>query len=86
MAAYGRTSLSIQSYQRQLVLLARALGDVPLRRLTPDHLNGYLTSPPVQLKADGTPKQASTISRTKSVIRCARTPGREKHSTLYPFE
>ncbi|MBI4589701.1 MAG: tyrosine-type recombinase/integrase [Candidatus Rokubacteria bacterium] len=69
MAADGRTPLSIRSYQRQLLLLTRALGDVPLSRLTPDHLNGYLTSSAVQVKTDGTPKQASTINRTKSVIR-----------------
>lgn len=69
MTTDGRTPLSIQSYRRQLVLLTRALGDVPLSRLTPDRLNGYLSSPAVQMKVDGTPKQASTINRTKSVIR-----------------
>lgn len=69
MAADGRTSASIQSYRRQLVLLTQALGDVPLTRLTSDGLNGYLTSAAVQLKTDGTPKQATTVNRTKSVIR-----------------
>jgi hypothetical protein len=69
MAADGRTLLSIQSYRRQLVLLTRAFGNVPLSRLTPDRLNGYLISPAVRMKADGTPKQASTVNRIKSVIR-----------------
>ncbi len=69
MTADSRTPLSIESYRRQLMLLARALGDVPLSRLTPDHLSGYLASPMVHLKADGTPKQASTVNRAKSVIR-----------------
>lgn len=69
MTADGRTTLSIQSYRRQLTQLGRALGDVPLSRLTPDRLNGYLTSPLVQMKADGTPKLVSTVNRTKSVIR-----------------
>jgi site-specific recombinase XerD len=69
MAADGRTSLSIKSYRRQLMLLIRALGVIPLSRLTPDRLNGYLTSPLAQMKADGAPKQASTVNRNKSVIR-----------------
>jgi integrase/recombinase XerC len=69
MAADGRTPVSILSYRRQLTLLIRALGDIPPSRLTADRLNGYLTSAAVQTKADGTPKQASTINRTKSVIR-----------------
>ena len=69
MAADGRTPTSIQSYRRQLVLLAQALGDVPLSRLTADRLNGYLISPAVQLKTEGMSKQASTINRAKSVIR-----------------
>jgi site-specific recombinase XerD len=69
MAADGRTPMSIHSYQRQLASFAQAVGDVPLRRLTPDHLNGYLTSPTVRLQVDGTPKATSTINRGKSVIR-----------------
>jgi integrase/recombinase XerC len=69
MAADGRTALSIRSYRRELLLLTQALADVPLSRLTPDRLNGYLTSPRVQLKVDGTPKRASTVNRAKSVIR-----------------
>lgn len=63
MAADGRAPLSIQSYRRQLLALTRALRNVSLGRLTPDRLNGYLTSPAVQLKRDGTPKQASTVNR-----------------------
>lgn len=78
MAADGRTPASVESYRRQLVLLTQALGDVPLSRLTPDRLNGYLSSPALQLKVDGMPKQTSTINGAKSVIRaffrwCAQT-------------
>lgn len=69
MAADGRTPASAESYRRQLVLLTQALGDVPLSRLTPDRLNGYLSSPALQLKVDGMPKQTSTINGAKSVIR-----------------
>lgn len=69
MAADGRTALSIRSYRRELLLLTRSLTDVSLARVTPDLLNSYLTSPAVQLMVDDTPKQASTVNRTKSVIR-----------------
>lgn len=69
MAADSRAALSIRSYRRELLLLTQATNGVPLSRLTPDLLNGYLTCPRVQQKVDGTPKQASTVNRTKSVIR-----------------
>ena len=69
MAADGRTASSIRSYRRELLLLAQAVGDVSLKSLTPDRLNSYLTSSRIQLKVDGTPKQASTVNRVKSVIR-----------------
>ena len=55
MAADGRTPSSIHSYRGQLLFFARALGDIPLERITVDLMNIYLTSPPVQLKADGSP-------------------------------
>lgn len=69
MAADGRAASSIRSYQRELLLLDQAVGDAPLNRLTPDRLNGYLASPGVQMKVDGTAKHASTVNRAKSVIR-----------------
>jgi len=69
MAANGCAALSIQTYRRELLQLMQALPDVPLSRLTPDRLNGYLASTGVQQKIDGTPKQVATVNRTKSVIR-----------------
>ncbi len=69
MAADGCASSSIQSYRRELASLTRGLGDLPLDCLTADRLNGYLTSRAVQMKGDGSPKQASTVNRAKSVIR-----------------
>jgi site-specific recombinase XerD len=88
MTADGRTVLSIRSYRRELLLLAEGVADVPLSRLNPDRLNSYLTSAKVQLKADGTPKQASTVNRAKSVIRaffrsCQQTGLIEQNPTAH---
>ena len=44
MAAVARASSSIQSYRREFASVTRGLGDLPLGCLTPDRLNGYLTS------------------------------------------
>jgi site-specific recombinase XerD len=69
MAADGRAASSISSYRRQLQLLIEGLGDGPLAQVTPHQLNDYLTSPSVLSKADGVPKQTSTLNRMKSVVR-----------------
>jgi len=69
MAADGRMPSSISSYRRQLEFLIEGLGDGPLARVTPHQLNDYLTSPSVVSKANGAPKQASTLNRMKSVVR-----------------
>jgi len=69
MAADGRSRCSIESYRRQLVMLAGGLGDTTLRQITVDRLNTYLVSPEVLLKSDGAPKRASSVNRAKSIIR-----------------
>ena len=69
MAADGGAPVSIKSYRVQLWQVTQALSDPPLNRVTTDRLNRYLTSAAVQSKADGAPRLASTINRTKSVIR-----------------
>jgi site-specific recombinase XerD len=83
MAADGRSPCSIESYRRQLVMLASGLGDVTLGAITVDRLNAYLISPQVLLRSDGAPKRASSVNRAKSIIRaffgwCERARSRSR--------
>jgi hypothetical protein len=61
MTADGRAPSSIESYRRELIAMRRRLGDMPLGRLRVDRVTAYLISPGVQLRADGSPKQATRL-------------------------
>jgi integrase/recombinase XerC len=69
MAVDGRAALSIESYRRQLLTLARRIGDVAPEHVTPDRFNRFLVSPALLLSPSGTAKRPSSVNRAKSIIR-----------------
>lgn len=69
MRADGATEATLDGYEGELRTAWRELGsDTPVATLTRDRVLEFLTSPPVCLKKDGTPKASPGVDKTRRAL------------------